>query len=255
ISWGQRSMDAKLKGGLIFAAVFLALAGGEVAWIHHKNNEVATAPKKATVTYAPDNLVYLRKLHPSTLKDEKELIGATVWMSAAAQLDYYPYVNHRADYAHPVSTLPGAVPLHIIAIFEQVPPSSGRTVSRIPKGMRHVLAAFTMPASTDPKAEYATPIGNYDTTGYNFYSDGIFFFDDPHQLYDYWGPVVWAHIDKHEAALGMSEDQMMLALGQVMVLHGDKIGDRSVTYNNNEHPINVVFENDKATSITPQAAP
>jgi len=245
-------MDSKVKFSLSAAAILVLIAGGEVAWIHHKNAEVAKAPQTAEVKFDPDDQVFLRKLHPSTLKDEKELVGQTVWVSASAQLDYYHYANHRADYAHPVGTLPGAVPLKITAVFEQVPPGTGRAVSRIAAGLRHVLVAFTMPASTDPTAEYAAPVGNYDATGYNFLSDDIFFFDDPHKLYSYWGPATWAHIDKHEAALGMNENQMMLALGQVMVPHGDKMGDRSVTYNNDGHPIDVVFEDGKATHITPE---
>jgi hypothetical protein len=245
-------METKVKVSLAVTAAMLLFIGGEVAWIHHKNNEELPVAKNpyARTKVDPDDNVFLRKEHPDSIKDEKSLIGKTLWVSAAAQMDYYHYANHRADYAHPVSTLPGAVPLVVTGVFEQVPPKTGRPVMRISAGQRHVLLSFTLPASSDPKAEYAVPVGHYDTDGYQFLTDDIFFYDDPHKLYDFWGPEMWAHIDKHEPAIGMSENQAMLALGQVMVPHGDTMGDRSVTYDNNGQPITMVFEHGKAVSIS-----
>jgi hypothetical protein len=244
-------MQTKAKVFLGVTAAFLVLIGGEVAWIHHKNNEVIpVATQAGEPKLDPDDNVFLRKEHPVTLKDEKDLIGKTIWVSAAAQLDYYKYAAHHADYAHPVGTLPGAVPMVVTGVFEQVPPSTGRAVSRISKGMRHVLLSFTLPKSDDPKAEYAVPVGNYDNGGYNFLTDDIFFYDDPHTLYSHWGTAMWEHIDKHEPAIGMSENQAMLALGQVMVPHGDTAGNRSVTYDNNGKPITLDFRGGKAVRIT-----
>jgi hypothetical protein len=244
-------MEKKVQIGISVTAAFLLVIGGELAWIHHKNNDVIKTPANPYATkFVADDNVFIRKEHPVTLKDEKDLIGKTIWVSAAAQLDYYPYKNHRADYAHPVGTLPGAEALKVNGVFEQVPPSTGRAVLRISKGIRHVLLSFTLPNSSDSKAEYAVPVGNYDTGGYTFLTDDIFFYDDPHKLYDFWGPAMWAHIDKHEPAIGMSENQAMLSLGEVMTPHGDKIGDRSVTYDNNGKPITMNFENNKATSIS-----
>jgi hypothetical protein len=94
-------------------------------------------------------------------------------------------------------------------------------------------------------------VGNYDSTGYNFFTDEIFFYDDPHQLYKHWGTAMWEHVDKHEPVLGMSENQAMMALGQVITPHGDTTGDRSVTYDNNGKPVTIQFENNKAVKITP----
>ena len=95
------------------------------------------------------------------------------------------------------------------------------------------------------------PVGNYDGSTYNLSTDSILFYDDPRILYKHWGPEMWAHIDKHEPALGMSENQAMMALGQVIDPHGDTVGDRSVTYDNNGHPVTIDFVNNKATKITP----
>jgi hypothetical protein len=247
-------METKGKVIVGVTAVFLVAIGAELAIIHHRNNEEIPVAKNpyANVKVDPDDNVFLRKQHPDSIKDERALIGKTLWVSAAAQLDYYRYAGHHADYAHPVGTLPGALPLLVKDVFEQVPPRQGRAVSRIAAGERHVLLAFTLPGSSDPKAQYAVPVGNYDDSGYTFLTDDIFFYDDPHQLYDFWGPAMWAHIDKHEPALGMSENQAMLALGQVMTPHGDNPSNRSVTYDNNGQPITLDFSNGKAVKITPE---
>jgi len=248
-------VQTKARVFLGVTVAFLAVIGGEFAYIHHKNNEEAPVARSTAgeATIDPDDNVFLKKMYPTTLKDERDLIGKTIWVSAAAQLDYYHYANHKADYAHPVSTLPGAEPLIVTGVFEQVPPKTGRPVMRISAGQRHVLLSFTMPKSSDPKAEYAAPVGNFDNGSYTFLTDNIFFYDDPRKLYDFWGPTMWAHIDKHEPAIGMSENQAMMSLGQVMVPHGDKIGERTVTYDNNGKPITLDFRHGKAVTITHDA--
>ncbi len=245
-------MENGKKLALGMTAVLLIAVGVRVGLIYKANHEEAPPPKGAYVKpkLSDDDAVFLRKQHPDTLKDERALIGTTIWVSAGGQLDYYHYANHRADYAHPVSTLAGAEPLLVKDVFEQVPPK-GRAVMRISAGQRHVLIAFTMPKSAVPKAEYAVPIGHYDNSGYEFLSDEIFFYEDPHTLYKHWGAEAWAHVDKHEVVPGMSENQAMMALGQVLTPSGDSVGNRTITYDNNGHPMRVVFVNDKAVSVTP----
>ena len=244
----QRGPKILLAG----TVAFLVAIGGELAWIHHKNNQEMPVAKNpyAEAKADPDDLVFLRKQRPDSIKDERELIGKTIWVSAADQMDYYHYADHHADYAHPVGTLAGAVPLVVKDVFEQVPPKGlPRAIARIAAGQRHVLLAFTLPASSEPKAEYAVPVGNFDNGSYTFLTDEIFFYDDPHGLYKHWGPEMWAHVDKHEAVPGMSENQAMMALGQVITPHGDTVGNRSVTYDNNGNPVTIEFEDGKAVKI------
>jgi hypothetical protein len=247
------------KGSRIAAgvtALFVVAIGGQLIYLHHRNvvdenMQVARKEQYVKPTLTQDEMVYLRKQRPDSPKDERALIGKTIWVSAGGQMDYYKDTGNHVDYAHPVGVLLGAEPLEVKGVFEQVPPKTGRPVARIAAGERHVLLAFTMPRSADPKQMYATPVGNYMDGGYNFLTDEIFFYDDPHVLYKHWGPEMWAHIDKHEAAPGMSEDQAMMALGQVIDPHGDTVGDRSVTFNNDGHPLTIEFEKDKAVKITP----
>ncbi len=141
------------------------------------------------------------------------MVGKTVWVSAGGQMDYYPYAAHRANYAKTVGTLLGAEPLVIKDAFEQVAPKSA--TFRIPGGDKQVLLAFTMPKSADPAKEYAVPVGYRQGGEYTFYTDEIFFYDDPHELYNHWGPQVWQAVDAHQVILGMNERQVQLSLGQV----------------------------------------
>lgn len=248
-------MSKGLKIALGVTALFLLAIGGQILYLHHRNVVDENAPAVTKTTSEPkidqDDLVFLRKERPDSPKDERALIGKTIWVSAGDQMDYYKDTGNHVDYAKPVGTLKGAEPLIVRGVFEQVAPKTGPAVARISAGEKHVLLAFTMPKSDDPKQLYAVPVGHLINGSYEFMTDEIFFYDDPHILYKHWGPEVWAHVDKHECVVGMTENQCMMALGQVIDPHGDTPGNRSVTYNNGGHPITAEFENGKATKVTP----
>jgi hypothetical protein len=248
-------MDNGKKIAIGVTAVMVVAVFARVGLIYRANHD--DTPSKPAYSEPPisddDAVTYtLRQERPDSIKDERTLIGKTIWIRAGGQMNYYHYAAHHADYAHPVGTLLGAEPLLIKDVFEQVPPKIPSAVTRISAGQRHVLLAFTMPKSADPNAEYAVPVGHYIDGSYEFLSDTIFFYDDPHMLYKHWSADAWTHVDKHEVVPGMSEAQAMLALGQIIEPSSDTPGDRTVTYNNNDHPIKVVFEHNKAISVTPE---
>jgi hypothetical protein len=249
-------MENGKKIALGVTAAMIALVGLRVGLIYKANHEEAPPPKPAyegpKMTDDDAVTMNLKKQRPDSLKDERELIGKTIWVSAADQMDYFHYASHHADYAHPVGTLMGAEPLVVKDVFEQVAPAKAAVLLRIPAGERHVLLAFTLPKSTDPKAEYAVPVGYRQGGFYTFSTDEIFFYVDPRISYKHWGADVWAHIDKHEVVPGMSENQAMMSLGQIIVPSGDSVGNRTVTYDNNSHPMKIVFEHNKAVTITPE---
>ena len=249
-------MTKGLKIALALLAAFVLAVGVELLWLHHRNvvdenTQVVRKDPYEKSMLTEDQAVFLRKQRPDSLKDERELIGKTVWVSAGGQMDYYKDTGKHVDYAKPEGVLLGAEPLVIRDVFEEKAPANSRAVFRIAPGQRQVLLAFTMPNSSDPKAMYAVPVGNFDDGVYNFFTDEIFFYDDPHVLYKHWGPGVWAHVDKHEPALGMSENQAMMALGQIIVPSGGSVGNRTVNYDNNGHPVTIVFEHNKAVTVTP----
>ena len=230
----------------ITVALVLALAI-RVALIYQERHDTGPAPQ--AVKTDPDELVFLKKQRPSSLADEKQLTGKTVWVSAGGQLDYYPASAHHADYAHSAGTLLGAQPLAIKDAFEQVAPKSA--TFRIPGGDRQVLLIFTLPNSTDPAKLYAVPVGYKKDGDYTFMSDDIFFYDDPHQLFNYWGPKIWQAIDAHQVILGMNERQVSLSLGQVSKSTSQEYGNRMVVYDNLGKPMAVTFVSDQVTAFRP----
>jgi hypothetical protein len=249
-------MDNGPKVAIGMAVVLVLAVGIRVGLIYRANHEEVAAPKspyEVTRTIDADDNVYLRKEHPDSLADERTLIGKPLWVSAGGQMDYYRDTGNHVDYAHSVGVLLGAEPMLVKGVFEEKAPATGRSVFRIAAGDRQVLLAFTLPQSPDPKTLYALPVGNYENGSYNFFTDEIFFYDDPHTLYSFWGPAMWSHIDKHEAVLGMSENQAMMSLGQVSTPHGDTVGDRSVTYDDNGHPVTMDFVGNKAVKLTPSS--
>jgi len=232
--------------------ILVAAVGIRVGLIYKANHEEGpTRPEPAASrTMTGDDYVYLRKLHPDSMKDMKDYVGMTLWVSAGDQMDYYRDTGKHVDYSKPVGVLPGATELKVTEVFEEVAPKSGRAVYRIPAGSKHVLVGFTLPKSSDPAAKYAVSVGNETAGTFDLIPDEIFFYDDPHVLYKDWGTEMWQHIDKHEAVLGMSENQAMMSLGEVITPHGDKAGDRTVDFDNDGKPVSIEFEKGKAVKIS-----
>ena len=179
----------------------------------------------------PDGLVFLKKKRPESLKDAKELQGTRIWVSAGGQMEYYPVMGHRAVYGKPAGTLLGAQAMDVKDAIEQGGAPKGATF-RIPGGDKQVLLVFTLPGGPDAAKEFAVPVGYKQGADYTFYTDELFFYDDPHGLYQHWGPKVWAAVDAHRAELGMSEAEVQLALGQVSKSVSQEYGNRMVVYSN-----------------------
>lgn len=244
-------MTSGQKWAIGGTALALAAIAGEILYLHHERNSTWVPPNAVVQQQMtdPDDLVFLKKQRPSTPEDLKDLDGKTVWVSAGGQMDYYAYAAHHADFAKPVGTLLGAEPLVIKDNFEQAKPKS--VDDRIAAGDKQVLLAFTMPKSADPAKEFAVPVGYKDGKDYTFYTDDIFFYENPHVLYQYWGPQIWQAVDSHQVLLGMNERQVQLSLGQVFKSDSDKYGDRTSTFDNVGHPIDVTFVKNKVTAFRP----
>lgn len=230
----------------IGATVVLVLAVGlRVGLIYRERHAPDTSVKApAREVIADDDLVFLKKKRPDSMKDIKELFGSTVWISAGGQMEYYPVVGHAAQYGKSAGTLLGAEPINIKSAVEQAAPKAA--TFRIPGGEKQVLLVFTKPGETK---EYALPVGYRQAGQYTFYTDEIFFYDDPHQLYKHWGAEVWKAVDTHQVILGMNERQVELALGQVSKSTSTDYGNRMVVFANMGHPMAVTFVKNKVTTF------
>ena len=238
-------MESGKKAALGATVLLVALVGARVGMIYHERNSAGPKVERAsTWTVQDDDLVFLKKTRPSSLKDVKDLAGKPLWVSAGGQMDFYPYVGHKVEYGKSAGLILGADRLDIKDAIEAVAPKSA--TFRIPGGDRQVLFVFTKPAST---TEYAVPIGYREKGQYTFFVDEIFFYEDPHTLYKRWPAETWKAIDEHRAILGMNERQAMLSLGQVSSSGSTDYGNRTVVYDHQGHPVTMTFEKDKATAI------
>ena len=113
---------------------------------------------------------------------------------------------------------------------------------------------FTLPDDAkNTTKEYAVAVGDKEGAQYNLLTDQIFFYDDPHKLFAYWGPQVWQAIDEHKAIPGMTERETQMALGQVCTPRGDIMGDRMVEFDNQGKPKLVTFVGGKSTKIVDES--
>ena len=239
-------MNSVAKAAIGATVVLILAVGGEALWLHHERNlpVVVKAPERAVM--ADDDLVFLKKKRPDSMKDVKELVGSTLWVSAGGQMEFYPYVGHAAQYGKSAGTLLGAEPIVVKDAVEQVAPKTA--TFRIPGGDKQVLLVFTKPNETK---EYAVPVGYKQDGQYTFQTDEIFFYDDPHELYKHWGPEIWKAVDGHQVILGMNERQVELALGQVSQSTSNDYGNRMVVFANMGKPMAVTFVKNKVTAFRP----
>jgi len=101
-------------------------------------------------------------------------------------------------------------------------------------------------------ALYATVIGAIGGSEEHYFSDVLFFYDDPHGIYDFWPKNVWSAIDSHQVIPGMSELQTRMSIGQKIQTDGSSEGNRTVTYDQAGKHWTIVFVNNHATSIGTQ---
>jgi hypothetical protein len=161
-----------------------------------------------------------------------------VWVKDGYYHIYYQYnaAAHKTDFAHEAGTLG---PLQKLQIKDIVSGESPKA-----PGTKQVMAVFDSDGKT-----YAVPIGAEKGGDFKFYSDEIFFVEDPRELYKHWPADVWQAIDAHQAQRGMSELQANFAIGLGLAEGSGDYGSRTLHYANGGRPVTITFENDKAIEI------
>lgn len=224
----------------IILAIIFVIALIRVGFIFYDRTHATEAPKSQPVSrykVTLDDYVTPRKLFPYDLKSARELVGKTAWVRVGNELSYYGYkqATHSAD-LNRRSGLLG--PLEKVEIKDV----TGQKV----RGQSQVMAIFVKP---DSAAEYAVSIGTGDHGYYTFSINDIFFFEDPHGLYNHWPAEVWNAIDHHEAKAGMNELQVSFALGTDMRATPGDYGNRTVEYTNAGKITTVVFSDNHAVTV------
>lgn len=210
-----------------------------------RDSQVVHVNEGPALGLTQDDYIVPKKMYPHTMADARALDGKPIWVFAGNQMDFYPATAQHVNFAKSAGLLQGAEQLEVVNFIEQKAPES--LVSRIPHGDRQVLMLFHRHA--DPAPLYGVAVGYHEAAGYTFYLDEAFFYDDPHVTYKHWPAAIWQAIDAHKAVLGMNELQAQLALGQVSRPGPGEPNNRTVEFDNNGHPVTIVFEHKKATKI------
>jgi hypothetical protein len=232
------------KLGLITLA-FLLIFAIRIYFLYRERHEpMVQQPKIAERQLTQDDVAQVRHLYIDDLTSAKALDGKTVWVQSGYSLDYYPYLGQRVEFANKSGVLPGVEPLAIQDIITEKAPANLAT--RMPLGDKQVFAIFKLP--NDPK-DYATAIGFIKGSDSTYFCDQIFYYDDPHQMYNFWGPKIWAAIDQHQPIAGMNELQTAMALGMIQQSESSDTGNRTVDYDAGDKKWSVTFQDDKATTV------
>lgn len=228
----------------------ILIAGIGIWRINVARNRPAAVPQQQQETHLSDEqMVQPRKLFIDDLKSAKDLIGKPVWVQAGYEMAYYPFAGHRVDFAHKAGVLPSVQRLDIKDIVLEKVPASVET--RIPRGNEQAFAVFTMPNQT---GEFATAVGTVQGNDSTWYCDNVLYYDDPHQMYNFWPASLWQAIDAHQPKPDMTELETAMALGVMQQSNSSDYGNRTVYYNAGPTRWAVTFENDKATQVEQEKA-
>jgi hypothetical protein len=230
---------------LIWTLITLAIGGVYLytVWRHRQDPGVigrTTANSRASV----NEVAVPRTLSPLHFEDTLVLEDKCVWMRNGDTMAYFPYAGRQVVFSRRIGVIPPLQRLEIKKIVKAAVPAS--VDDGMSHGSRQAFAVFALPGSA---TLYATPIGAMQGSDEAYYTDLLFFYDDPHTIYSNWPADLWAAIDAHQVKPGMSEMETRLAIGQDV--HSDRrtVGDRTVTYNAAGKQWTVTYVDDHATTI------
>jgi hypothetical protein len=217
-------------------------------WKARQNPGVMVQKGEETRPPTQDELAYVKMLYLTSFDAAKQLEGTNVWIKAGYSLPYYPYTGGKVEFAKRVGVLPSAEKLAITKIVKAVTPA--KEDNRVPHGSRQYFAVFTLPNQTaDKAASFAAPIGYVEGDNEKIFADQLFYYDDPKTIYDNWPKPVWDAVAAHTPTVGMTENQVQMAVGILMESESTQIGDRNVTYDTGTKKWTVTFVKGVAKAV------
>lgn len=218
----------------------------------YSRRDTGTPPPKKEPTYSSnqDDYVTPHKIFPYNVESaKKELADKPVWVKSGSQMPYYRYdaSSHAVNFARQIGSLPPLAKLQVKDVILSRKPVALKP-GEVAVVHKEIMAVFE---KAGEPGLYAASIGSNTGDDYTFTANEQLFFDDPHELYKHWPPDVWSAIDRHEAIAGMSELQASFALGGVGGSDSDKVGERTIEFENGGKPVTVTFEKNKAVKVTP----
>ncbi|HME34891.1 MAG TPA: hypothetical protein VKF84_06605 [Candidatus Sulfotelmatobacter sp.] len=230
----------KLQLALLLALVVATLRAGYILYQRHEDKVAAERQKQAqNVGFSnPDYYVIPKKLYPYDLKSARQLAQQPVWVKEGYRYTYYPYdlARKQVDFAHDAGLLLPIEKLGITDVVTAMPPGKGES--------RQLMAVF----QKDGK-RYAVPIGYEADERFHFYSDEMFFVEDPHEMYKHWTSDVWQAVEQHQVKPGMNELQADFAIGMGVPDAGSSSYEKTVRYPNGGKPMVVLYRDGKAAEV------
>jgi hypothetical protein len=230
---------------LIPTLITLAIGGAYLAFVWKQRQNPGVVPHAdPSEVLSKDDLAVVRAFFPQHFEDLQRLEGTRVWIKNGYTMPYFPYAGGQVQFTRRVGLLVPVQPIDVKKVVKAAVPA--KLDDGIAHGSRQAFAVFALPGQP---GTYATPIGAMEGSQEVYYADLLFFYDDPHSIYDYWPKDVWAAVDAHQAKPGMSELETRLAIGQKMHPDGSREGNRTVTYDQDGKHWTVTFVKNRATAI------
>ena len=230
---------------LIITLITLTIGGIYLFTVWEKRRNPGVIPQDTTrQTLSKDDLVVMREFFPAHFEATLRLEGTTVWEKNGYAMPYYPYTGGHVVFAKRVGVIPAAQRMDVKKIVKAAVPASED--DKIEHGSRQAFAVFALPGNA---ALYATPIGFMQGNEEGYYTDLLFYYDDPHTIYDHWPKDVWAAIDAHQVKPGMSEVETRMSIGRSLHFDGKVEGDRTVTYDQDGKHWTITYRKNQASEI------
>jgi hypothetical protein len=230
---------------LIPTLISLAIGGIYLfsIWKQRQNPGVTGQPD-ASQSLSKDDLAVVRAFSPAHFDDLQRLEGTRVWMKNGYTMPYFAFEKDQVEFAKRIGLILPAQPLDVKKIIKAAVPA--KVDDSLEHGTRQVFAVFTLPGKPDT---YATPVGAIQGTNEAYFTDLLFYYDDPHSIYDNWPKDVWSAVDAHQVKPGMSELETRMAIGQKIQPDGQTEGDRTVIYDQDGKNWTVTYVKNRATVI------
>ncbi|MGB8028888.1 MAG: hypothetical protein WCF30_04405 [Terracidiphilus sp.] len=228
----------------IMTLVTLAIGGIYLFSVFESRRNPGVLPSTPEQNLTPDDVAVVRMKFMTSFEDALKLEGSSVWMKNGYTMPYFPYEAGHIVFSKRIGLIPSAQQLNIEKVIKAAPPD--QVDDGISHGTRQVFAVFALPHSPDL---YATVIGAIDGSQEEYFCDVLFYYDDPHTIYDNWSKNVWSAIDAHQVIPGMNEMQTRMSIGQDQHVDSASEGNRTITYNQAGKKWTITFVDNRATAI------
>jgi hypothetical protein len=230
---------------LIITLITFAIGGIYLLVVfEHRRNPGVVSQNTQQPTESPDDVAEVRMMFPTSFDDVLKLQNTSVWMKNGYTMPYFPFEAGHIVFAKSAGVIPSAQRLDIKKVIKAVAPAT--VDDGISHGTHQAFAVFALPGGA---SLYATTIGAIDGSQEEYFTDILFFYDDPHTIYDNWPKNVWAAIDAHQILPGMSELQTRMSIGQKTQSDSSSEGNRTVNYDQAGKKWTITFVDNKATTI------